>query len=89
MAKKLPTFRIIGDKLKKVNVAFLTTGNGVGFELCEFVDPPVKSAEVLRREFRMEEHYQRGGVFHIGFTSPDPEVMAKAACWSGADWRDD
>jgi len=33
-----PVFRVYGDRLQEVKVAFLTTGNGVGFELFQFIE---------------------------------------------------
>lgn len=52
---KSPIFRIYGDKLKKVRVAWLVAGNGVGFEIFEFVDPPVKGAEEIKAGWTLEE----------------------------------
>ena len=79
-----PIFRIYGDKLHKVKVAWLTTGNGVGFEIFEFIDPPTKSAKELNDNWSLEEQYQRGGYFHIGVTAPDPDAVAEGAVADGA-----
>lgn len=79
-----PIFRIYGDQLQKVKICWLVAGDGVGFELFEFIDPPVESAEKLRRDFTLEHQYQRGGVFHIGFTAPDPGAVGKRAVEDGA-----
>ena len=46
----------------------MVTGNGVGFEIFEFIDP--KFEEVKGFE------YQRGGFFHICITDPNPEDLA-------------
>ena len=77
-------FKIYGGKLNKVKVAWLSTGNGVGFELFEFIDPPTKSAEEITKNWSLEEQYQRGGYFHIGVTAPDPDAVAKECCEDGA-----
>jgi catechol 2,3-dioxygenase-like lactoylglutathione lyase family enzyme len=39
-------FKIYGDRLQKVKIAFLTSGNGVGIELFQFIDPPMKPTAV-------------------------------------------
>ncbi|KAF2019822.1 dioxygenase superfamily protein [Aaosphaeria arxii CBS 175.79] len=62
-------FRLYGTKLHKVKIAFLSAGNGVGFELFQFIDPPMTE----RADF--EKDYPRGGFFHIAVTDPDPEAL--------------
>lgn len=62
-----PIFRIYGDTLRKVKIAFLGTGNGVGFEIFQFIEPAHQKAE--SEEFE----YTRAGVFHIAITTPDVE----------------
>ena len=79
-----PIFRIYGDKLNKVKVAWLSTGNSVGFEIFEFIDPPTKSSDETNKTWTLEEQYQRGGFFHIAVTAPDPDAVADAACQDGA-----
>ena len=79
-----PTFKIYGNKLQKVKIAFLSTGNGVGFEIFEFIDPPTKSADELKANWSLEEQYHRGGFFLIAVTAPDPAAVAEAACKDGA-----
>ena len=61
-----------------------TTGNGVGFEIFEFIDPPTKAASDITKDWSLENQYQRGGYFHLGVTSPDPDAVAKEACKDGA-----
>ncbi|KAF1987946.1 Glyoxalase/Bleomycin resistance protein/Dihydroxybiphenyl dioxygenase, partial [Aulographum hederae CBS 113979] len=65
-----PIFKIYGDKLQEVKCVWLSCGNGVGFEIFEFVEPgyvaPAKTFE-----------YNRGGFFHIAVTVPDPDAIAK------------
>ncbi|KAK5175542.1 uncharacterized protein LTR77_000681 [Saxophila tyrrhenica] len=79
-----PLFRVYGDKLQKVKIAFLATGNGVGFKIFEFIDPPVRDAEEIKKEWSIEQQYQRGGYFHIAVTAPDPDAVAEKAFEDGA-----
>ncbi len=79
-----PIFKIYGTGLRKVKLAFLSTGNSVGFEIFEFIDPPVKGADELNAKWSLEEQYQRGGFFHIAVTAPDPDAVADRACKDGA-----
>lgn len=71
-------FRIYGGKLQRVKVAFLTTGNGVGFEIFEFIDPPAKKHDP--KTWSMDEQYQRGGYFHIALTVPDLDAKCEEVC---------
>ncbi len=74
-APEAPIFKIYDSKLQKVKIAWLSCGNGVGFEIFEFIDPPFKKPE--------EFDYARGGFFHIGVTVSDPEAVAKKASSMG------
>lgn len=58
-------FAIYGESLQEVKIAYMATGNGVGFEVFEFVDPGFKKADV-------DFEYHRGGFFHVCVTDPDP-----------------
>jgi catechol 2,3-dioxygenase-like lactoylglutathione lyase family enzyme len=64
-----PIFRIYGDQLKQVKVAYLSSGNGVGFELFQFIDPPYRSPE--SSDSSMPFDYTRGGLYHVGVTVPN------------------
>lgn len=66
-----PIFRIYPQSLQKVKVAWLACGNGVGFEVFEFIDPPHRP--------KPEFEYERSGFFHIAVTAPDPEAVVKRA----------
>lgn len=77
-------FRIYGDQLNKARIAFLTAGNGVGFEIFEFIDPPTVPAEKLKENWSLQQQHRRGGVFHIAVTASDPDALAKEACEDGA-----
>lgn len=71
-----PIFRVYDNKLHKVKLAFLSTGNGVGFELFQFIDPPMSDPAGF--------NYTRGGVFHVAITDPDPEALLARAISAGA-----
>ncbi|KAF2163423.1 hypothetical protein M409DRAFT_26037 [Zasmidium cellare ATCC 36951] len=77
-----PGGKIYGSTLRKAKVAYLTTGNGVGFEIFEFIDPPTKAVDM--NEWSLEEQYQRGGMFHLAITVPDPDRVCKECCDDGA-----
>ena len=68
-------FRIYGDKVNKAKVAFLTTGNGVGFELFEFIDPKMEHGATF--------DITRGGFFHIAVTAPDPDSLCEKVIAAG------
>ena len=70
-----PVFRVYDSRLQKVKVAFLTTGNSVGFELFQFIDPPMSQSASF--------DYTRGGVFHIAVTDHDPEEMCRRVVGAG------
>ncbi|KAF2735803.1 hypothetical protein EJ04DRAFT_511576 [Polyplosphaeria fusca] len=64
-----PIFKIYDEKLHKVKIAWLGTGNGVGFEVFEFIDPP----HVPKPDFE----YNKSGFFHIAVTTPDLDEAIK------------
>ncbi|OQV03617.1 Glyoxalase-like domain-containing protein [Cladophialophora immunda] len=68
-------FRIYGDKCKKLKLACLTTGNGVGLEIFEFIDP--------KMEYVSQFEYTRGGFFHIAITDADPEALCAKVLEAG------
>jgi catechol 2,3-dioxygenase-like lactoylglutathione lyase family enzyme len=69
-------FKIYGEQLQIMKIAFLTSANGVGIELFEFVDPLMKHPATF--------DYTRGGVFHICLTVSDPEGLCAKAEAAGA-----
>jgi catechol 2,3-dioxygenase-like lactoylglutathione lyase family enzyme len=70
-----PIFRVYDSKLHKVKLAFLSTGNGIGFELFQFIDPPMSIPAAF--------DYTRGGVFHVAVTDPDPEALCERVVQAG------
>ncbi|KAJ9143791.1 hypothetical protein NKR23_g6396 [Pleurostoma richardsiae] len=67
-APSAPIFAIYGDSLNEVKLAYMSTGNGVGFEVFEFVDPSFQAAGG-------GFEYRRGGFFHVCVTDPDPDAL--------------
>lgn len=57
---------ICGKRYGGMKIAHMVTGDGVGFELFEFLEPRPE-----RREDTME--YWKNGFFHIAITHPDVE----------------
>lgn len=71
-----PIFAIYGDSLQEVKLAYMATGNGVGFEVFQFLDPAfVKSETVFE--------YNRGGFFHICVTDPRPDELVQKVLEAG------
>ncbi|KAF2681424.1 hypothetical protein K458DRAFT_420597 [Lentithecium fluviatile CBS 122367] len=70
-----PIFKIYPKNLQKVKIAWMSAGNGVGFEVFEFIEPPHKPAP--------EFEYNRAGFFHIAVTAPDPDEVVKRAVAEG------
>lgn len=62
------TIDVLGQRLKHLKIAHMSTANGVGLELFEPVDPPFE-----RRSDTIE--FWRGGFFHICVTDPDVEGL--------------
>ncbi|KAL2068434.1 hypothetical protein VTL71DRAFT_16532 [Oculimacula yallundae] len=58
------------ETLRELKFAILTSGNGVGIELFQFIDP----APILRDE---SFEFTRVGFFHICITDPEPEKLVE------------
>ncbi|CAF1040339.1 unnamed protein product [Rotaria sordida] len=56
-------------EMKRVKMAHMTAGNGVGLELFQFIDPPTQRPNIASFE------YTRAGLFHICVTDPEPENL--------------
>ncbi|KAJ9197337.1 hypothetical protein DTO164E3_5770 [Paecilomyces variotii] len=61
-------FGIYPSTMNEVKLAYMATGNGVGFEIFEFVDPKPQHVDVFQ--------YERKGFFHICVTDPNPDELA-------------
>lgn len=68
-APSAPVFAIYGESLNEVKIAYMATGNGVGFEVFEFIDPGFKKNAA-------DFEYYRGGFFHICVTDANPDDLA-------------
>lgn len=75
-----PVFAIYGESLQEVKMAYMATGNGVGFEVFQFLDPVFNANTV-------DFEYNRGGFFHICVTDPDPDSLARGLCGRGEGGR--
>lgn len=60
-------FRIYPSSLREVKLAFMATGNGVGFEIFEFVEPAYQQQQ--------DFNYNLGGFFHLCVTDADPDAL--------------
>jgi catechol 2,3-dioxygenase-like lactoylglutathione lyase family enzyme len=69
-------FQIYPPDLNEVKIAYLATGNGIGFEVFQFVDPAPVTPE---KPFE----YTRGGFFHICVTDSDPARLAQTMTEAG------
>lgn len=73
-----PIFSIYPASLQEVNMAYMSTGNGVGFEVFEFTDP---KSFVPQQEGGFE--YYRGGFFHVCVTDSEPAGLAERIVEAG------
>lgn len=64
------------ETMKELKFAILTSGNGVGLELFQFIDPPP-----VPRDQTFE--FTRVGFFHICITDPDPERLLQTIVRDG------
>ncbi|KAL1890214.1 hypothetical protein Sste5346_008368 [Sporothrix stenoceras] len=72
-------FQIYPESLQKVRMAYLSAGNGVGFELFEFGSPKMETEQ----QANFEQTYFRGGYFHIAVTTPDLESTLEKVVANG------
>lgn len=68
-------FGIYPPSLNEVKLAYVSTGNGVGYEIFEFVDPKPQQTESFA--------YNHSGFFHVCVTDPDPDQLADRAVTAG------
>ena len=74
------TASIFGPRFGRAYQAHLLTGNGVGLELFQFVEPSVAEREP-------EFSYWRRGPFHLCFTHPDVAAVVERVCDAGGRRR--
>ncbi|HEY0792906.1 MAG TPA: VOC family protein [Chthoniobacterales bacterium] len=67
-------------RLKRLRMCHLTTGNGVGFEIFEFIEPKSQRPAT-------DFEYTRGGFYHICVTDPDIEGLIARIVENGGRQR--
>src|SRR5574341_897271 len=71
---------VFGPRLGKFKICPLSSANGVGIELFQFIEP-----EAERRENNFE--YWKTGFYHIAVTDPEIEQLAERISSSGGKRR--
>lgn len=71
---------IHGPDLKKMRMAWLSSGNQIGFEIFEYVEP---KAQKRKENFE----YWKSGFTHICITDPNIEDICKKICETGGKQR--
>lgn len=71
---------ICGPRFGGMKIAHMVSGDGVGFELFEFLEPAPE-----RREDTME--YWKNGFFHLAITDPDVEGKVREVVAQGGRQR--
>lgn len=61
---------IFGSEFKKLRVVWLSSGNNIGFEIFQFIEPKQEIENT-------ESAYWRSGVIHICLTEPNIDELAK------------
>ena len=72
--------RMNGPGFRRGRVAYLTSANGVGFEMFEFIEPRTEP-------FRDDWEYWRPGPWHVCLTTPDVPALAAAIAANGGRRR--
>ena len=78
-----PLPEVYGDKLHEAKVAFLGTGNHIGFEILEFVKPK-HDGPTSTIPFSTDL-WTRGGFFHICVTAANPDELAREIVSAGGE----
>ena len=74
---------IFGPRLGKVKICHMTSANGVGIELFQFIEPAAES----RLEEQNNFEYWKTGYFHIALTEPHIEELANKIASTGGKRR--
>lgn len=74
-------FKIFPRGIQKLKIAYLSTGNGIGLELFEFMDPRIEPGR--ESSFDTGRDFRRGGIFHFAITAPDIDVVCEKAVENG------
>ena len=75
---------VFGPRLGKFKICHMSSANGVGIELFQFIEPP---AELREKESNFE--YWKTGYFHIAVTEPEIEELAGRIASNGGKRRTD
>jgi catechol 2,3-dioxygenase-like lactoylglutathione lyase family enzyme len=75
-----PLTDAFGPEFRSVRVAQMSTGNGTGIELFEFLQPAYQPPETTF-------DYRRGGLFHFCVTDPDVDGLAQRIAATGGKIR--
>jgi catechol 2,3-dioxygenase-like lactoylglutathione lyase family enzyme len=67
---------VLGARFRRMRMAHLVSGNGVGIEFFEAIEPPCRPAAD-------EVSFDRVGIFHLCVTDPDIEGLAERVVQSG------
>lgn len=71
---------VFGPSFRRARQAHMASGNGVGFELFEFVDPPTRTPED-------NFDYPARGFSHVCFVAPDIDELAARIAGTGGRAR--
>ena len=74
--------QLYGPEMKRVKMGHMTTGNGVGLEFFQFVEPPTQRYNVTGVP-NQQFDYTRAGFFHICVTDPVPENLVEKIVQTG------
>ena len=74
---------IFGPRLGKVKICHMSSANGVGIELFQFIEPAAES----RLEEQNNFEYWKTGYFHIALTEPHIEELANKIASTGGKRR--
>jgi catechol-2,3-dioxygenase len=76
---------IFGPKLGNFKVCHMSSANGVGIELFQFIEPAAESRAQEESNFE----YWKTGYFHIALTEPNIEELADKIASTGGKLRTD
>jgi catechol-2,3-dioxygenase len=76
---------IFGPRLGKVKICHMSSANGVGIELFQFIEPAAES----RLDEQDNFEYWKTGYFHVAMTEPNIEELADKIASTGGMRRTD
>jgi catechol-2,3-dioxygenase len=76
---------IFGPRLGKVKICHMSSANGVGIELFQFIEPAAES----RLDEQDNFEYWKTGYFHVALTEPNIEELADKIASTGGMRRTD